>query len=499
MNFPRFCRRPAGGQRQDAHLPGARGGLRQAGAAAWRPSRRARLHRRRLAVVAPAGRAATSTCSSCRPRTSCGLGGLGRPGRRGGHRGQSRPVRRDGRPGHYSTAELAKCSHARWCWPSTAPRPSRTVAALVLGCQRLDPEVPLAAWSSTRRPAAGTSRVLARSHRRSAACRCWGPFPGCPNSPSRNGTWASFRPRSTTRLPGHRPGGRVAEEYLDLDALEAPGPRLRRWNHLDASRPSSGKPREPPRIGVFRDAAFQFYYPENLEALVREGATLVEISPFRDAAVPDVDALYIGGGFPETLAPALTENQAFLESLRRAVDRGCRSTPSAAGRASSWAETRGRREAVPHGGRAARGLRPPRETAGHGYAELETVASNPFFPGRDPARARVPLHVHSRAAKDLRFAFGSAEAMDWTVSRTAFVTATCWPRTLTSTPGVPSRPRRWFVPLRRSGCLGAVTGAGHQHGAYCCRWFWGQRPVQSTSARRVECPFMRFSPWFMCA
>ncbi|NIU74123.1 MAG: cobyrinic acid a,c-diamide synthase, partial [Gammaproteobacteria bacterium] len=52
------------------------------------------------------------------------------------------------------------------------------------------------------------------------------------------------------------------------------------------------------RIGVFRDAAFQFYYPENLEALRRQGAGLVEISPLRGGALPDVHALYIGGGFP---------------------------------------------------------------------------------------------------------------------------------------------------------------------------------------------------------
>ena len=76
------------------------------------------------------------------------------------------------------------------------------------------------------------------------------------------------------------------------------------------------------RVGIFRDAAFQFYYAENLEALVRAGATLVEISPLRDAELPGVDALYIGGGFPETLAPALSANTSFLDSLRRSVENG---------------------------------------------------------------------------------------------------------------------------------------------------------------------------------
>ena len=71
-----------------------------------------------------------------------------------------------------------------------------------------------------------------------------------------------------------------------------------------------------------RDEAFQFYYPDNLEALTREGARLIEVSPLRERAVPEVDALYIGGGFPETAAPELSQNTAFLESLRGAIERG---------------------------------------------------------------------------------------------------------------------------------------------------------------------------------
>ena len=76
------------------------------------------------------------------------------------------------------------------------------------------------------------------------------------------------------------------------------------------------------RIGVFRDAAFQFYYPENLEALGREGAKLIEVSPLRDAEVPELDALYIGGGFPEVHAARLGENTEFTTSIRESVEAG---------------------------------------------------------------------------------------------------------------------------------------------------------------------------------
>jgi cobyrinic acid a,c-diamide synthase len=76
------------------------------------------------------------------------------------------------------------------------------------------------------------------------------------------------------------------------------------------------------RIGVFRDDALSFYYPENLEALERAGATLVFVSPLRDAALPDVDALYFGGGFPETYVDRLADNRLMRQAVRAAAADG---------------------------------------------------------------------------------------------------------------------------------------------------------------------------------
>ena len=54
------------------------------------------------------------------------------------------------------------------------------------------------------------------------------------------------------------------------------------------------------KIGVAYNGAFCFYYPDNLEALEAAGAELVFFEPFNDARIPDVDAVYLGGGFPES-------------------------------------------------------------------------------------------------------------------------------------------------------------------------------------------------------
>jgi cobyrinic acid a,c-diamide synthase len=77
-----------------------------------------------------------------------------------------------------------------------------------------------------------------------------------------------------------------------------------------------------PRIGIIRDSAFQFYYPENLEALEAAGAELTFTSPLDEKEPPPMDALYIGGGFPETHASELSENISYREHLRMLAQNG---------------------------------------------------------------------------------------------------------------------------------------------------------------------------------
>jgi cobyrinic acid a,c-diamide synthase len=72
----------------------------------------------------------------------------------------------------------------------------------------------------------------------------------------------------------------------------------------------------PVRIGVAFDEAFHFYYPDNLQALEDAGATLVRFSPMHDDTLPaDLDALLLGGGYPEEYADTLEANQ----TMRQAV------------------------------------------------------------------------------------------------------------------------------------------------------------------------------------
>ena len=76
------------------------------------------------------------------------------------------------------------------------------------------------------------------------------------------------------------------------------------------------------RIGIARDRAFGFYYPDDIEALEAAGAELVPIDTLQDTSLPDIDGLFIGGGFPETCMEALEANHALRKAIQSAIENG---------------------------------------------------------------------------------------------------------------------------------------------------------------------------------
>ena len=76
------------------------------------------------------------------------------------------------------------------------------------------------------------------------------------------------------------------------------------------------------KIGIAFDKAFCFYYPDNFEALEVAGAELVRFNTLTDTHLPDVDALYIGGGFPESFLAELEENTMLRKEIQSAIEEG---------------------------------------------------------------------------------------------------------------------------------------------------------------------------------
>ncbi|MGT2756260.1 cobyrinate a,c-diamide synthase [Streptococcus ovuberis] len=99
-----------------------------------------------------------------------------------------------------------------------------------------------------------------------------------------------------------------------LEKVEAP--------RLLQDSPFEVKNDTPLRLGYALDEAFHFYYEDNLDLLREAGVTLVPFSPLADQQLPDADAYYFGGGFPEMYAEALMANQAFRQSVLEAHEAG---------------------------------------------------------------------------------------------------------------------------------------------------------------------------------
>ncbi|MGB0752388.1 MAG: cobyrinic acid a,c-diamide synthase, partial [Gammaproteobacteria bacterium] len=78
----------------------------------------------------------------------------------------------------------------------------------------------------------------------------------------------------------------------------------------------------PVRIGIAKDRAFSFYYPQDLEAMERAGAELLFFDTLHDATIPRVDALMLGGGFPEAHVEALSANRSMRQSIVGAAVNG---------------------------------------------------------------------------------------------------------------------------------------------------------------------------------
>lgn len=112
---------------------------------------------------------------------------------------------------------------------------------------------------------------------------------------------------------------RAVAEGVDLDAFMAIAGAA---PALASALPPEKRAASVMRIGVARDAAFGFYYPDDLEALSAAGAELVFIDTMADTTLPPLDGLFIGGGFPETHMAALQANTALRHALRDAIGAG---------------------------------------------------------------------------------------------------------------------------------------------------------------------------------
>lgn len=284
--------------------------------------------------------------------------------------------------GSTSTAELSKLLGLPVVLCLDCTKSTRTMAAVLLGCLHFDPDVSIQGVVLNRVAGSRHEQIVRSSIEHHCGIPVIGAIPAMDSQfperhmglvPTPEHAWAAG---SVSAISG------VVKACLDMDRLEAiahqalpietpvyPAIEIKKLTSL-----------VKPRIGIIRDSAFQFYYPENIEALTLEGAELVFLSPLTQRHIPDLDALYIGGGFPETHARILAENTGFRSEIKHLAEAGLPIYAECGGLMYLGKEIVLEDVAYPMAGVLPVVFGLSSKPKGHGYTMVTVDGKNPFYP-----------------------------------------------------------------------------------------------------------------------
>ncbi len=284
--------------------------------------------------------------------------------------------------GTYSTAELAKLLQAPVVLILDATKVTRTLAAFVLGCLKLDPDVQIAGVILNKIAGARHERVIRETIEKITGIPVLGAIPKLNLInllPERHLGLVTPEEHGKTKNSCNELG-RIVEKYVDTDKIYE---LANKSNQLE-SRPeltiNRYKTDKQITVGYFYDSAFTFYYPENIEELEKSGAKLKKISPLQDSFLPDMDVLYIGGGFPETHAEILSKNGSLLKEVKNAAEDGLPIYAECGGLIFLAESLRCGNELYPMSSVLPINVEIRSKPVGHGYCEFQVDRVNPFFP-----------------------------------------------------------------------------------------------------------------------
>jgi cobyrinic acid a,c-diamide synthase len=258
---------------------------------------------------------------------------------------------------------------------------TRTVAAVVMGMQALDRDVAFGGIILNRVATSRQESVIRAAVESATGLEVLGAIPRVSGELLSSRHLGLVTPEEHAHnLEAIAAAANVVGSSVDLERLVSVAQNTEKLQLRD-SHPDPGlQSAEGVRIGYFRSPAFTFYYPENLEIIDRCGAVRVPIDPIEDEALPDLDALYIGGGFPETHAASLSANESFRASVAKAAQSGLPVWAECGGliflcRSLFWKD-----KSYPMAGVFPTDIRLEPKPAGHGYEEVVVDRPNPFLP-----------------------------------------------------------------------------------------------------------------------
>jgi cobyrinic acid a,c-diamide synthase len=293
-------------------------------------------------------------------------------GNRGFHDGE-------GASGAHSSAELANLLKTPVVLIIPAVKATRTVAAVALGLKMMDPQTEIAGVILNRIANARQEEAIRKSMEDCTGLPVIGAIPRIDEEllPARHLGLVTPEEHLQSRKMVSS-AAKIIAQSVDLDRIkqmaESAAPMETQNDFPARNQPSASGL----RIGYFKCPAFTFYYPENLEALESGGARLVPVDPMNDPVLPDLDALYIGGGFPETHATSLSGNSGFLASIAQKVENSLPIWAECGGliflcRSVFWNGVQ-----YPMSGVFQADIALGKRPAGHGYEEVIVDRTNPF-------------------------------------------------------------------------------------------------------------------------
>ncbi len=311
--------------------------------------------------------------------------------------------------GSFSTANLAKLIDSNIFLIINCTKMTGTAAALVMGCQAYDPHLKIAGIILNRVAGQRHEKII----RDSIACHTKipvvGAIPKLKNIVMFERHLGLIPPQEHNKVSKVINEARnIAENYIDIGKIL----RIIKKSTLQKIdtvkniplKLNKSKNISKIRIGIIKDKAFNFYYPENLESLQNLGAELIEINAIKDKKVPDLDLLYIGGGFPETQAHLLEKNITFRKSLKNAIEKGLRVYAECGGAVYLGNKLRYKDKLYSMSGIFPVDYDFSPKPKGHGYSILKIKKKNPFFKVGKTLKGHEFHYTYPVSVKKVKFA-----------------------------------------------------------------------------------------------
>lgn len=285
--------------------------------------------------------------------------------------------------GDTSTATLAKLLKAPVILIVDVTMATKTMAALVMGCQQFDPDLNIVAAILNRVAGHRQESVVKHAIEHYCGIPVIGSVPKLEVNffPERHMGLVPYQERDDAKraIAWAR---EVVEKNLDLETayrLAQEVAPVETGHTPHEARDAKKVHGYHPRIGFIRDSSIWFYYPENLDQLKYLGADLIQINSMSDTELPDLDALYIGGGFPETQAQALANNKGFRASLKKKIESGLPVYAECGGLIYLGEALIANETTYPMVGALPLKMVLEKKPQGHGYTVLEVTTQNPYY------------------------------------------------------------------------------------------------------------------------